>query len=203
MYIPSHQYVIQQIGTGEHSYLTYADGTPFLGTSVVKLSNGTMYDVPPNDLARGLFDNAKKLRITEVLTSSNPKLSISFLKNFVPERPSGKAKISRYFMKNKVDGKIVEIGRETFDRFNDGATSHIIFAELPWYIAGPLYDVTENNMTMEGTVSKNQKELDFLEKTFPGIKSYVRDLTFLSDPQYVNQKPQELTRLSTILPSPS
>lgn len=202
MYIPSHQYVVKQIG-GEHSYLQYTDGTSFTGTSVVELSNGTMYDVPPNDLARGIFDNAKKIKLDENRVRSNPKLSLNFLKRFLPKRPTDKAKITRYFMKNKVNSKIVEIDRETFDKFNDGEPSHIAFAELPWYIAGPLYDVTANNMTMEGTVSKNQKELDFLEKTFPGIKSYARDLTFLSDPQYVNQEPQEITRPSTILPSPS
>ena len=200
MYIPKHQYQVKNIVDPE-GRVSFEDGTAFDTGKYVELSNGLRYYVPEDDLKKGIFDRAKKLLIDT--DNLSPKLSLDFLKTFIPKRPSGKAKITRYFMKNKVDGKIVEIDRETFDRFNNGEPSHIAFAELPWYIAGPLYDETNNSMTMEGTVSKNQKELNSLEKTFPGIKSYVRDLTFLSDPQYVNQKPQEMSTPVTVLPSPS
>jgi hypothetical protein len=200
MYIPKHQYQVKNILDPE-GQVTFEDGTPFATGKYVELSNGLRYFVPEDDLKKGIFDRAKKLIIET--DNQSPNLSLNFMKTFIPKRPSGKAKMGRYFMKNKVDSKIVEIDRETFDRFNNGEASHIAFAELPWYIAGPLYDETNNSMTMEGTVSKNQKELNSLEKTFPGIKSYARDLTLLSDPQYVNQKPQERMTPIPNIPSPS
>ena len=200
MYIPKHQYQVKNILDPE-GRVSFEDGSTFATGKYVELSNGMKYYVPEDDLKKGIFDRAKKLVIDT--DNLNPKLALSFLKRFLPTRPSSKAKITRYFMKNKVDGKIVEIDRETFDRFYDGEPSHITFAQLPWYIAGPLYDVTENNMTLEGTVNKNKKELDILERTFPGIKSYVTDLTFLSDPQYANQTPQVINNPNIVLPSPS
>jgi hypothetical protein len=201
MYIPKHQYEVVNVLDGTHAELFFEDGTPFSGSSFVRLSNGLKFQVPSDDLAKGIFDKAKKIVSPE--DNINPKSILNFLKRFVPKRPSGTSKISRYFMKNKVDGKIAEIDRESFSRLNDGEASHVVVAELTWYIAGPLYDFTSNNMTLEGTVNKNSKELDILERKFPGIKSYVTDLTFLSDPQYANQTPQVISNPNIVLPSPS
>ncbi len=106
-------------------------------------------------------------------------------------------------MKRKVDSKIVEIDKTSFDTLNTGLPSHIVVGQMEWYTAGPLYDISSLNMTQEGTTTKNARELNNLEKTLPGIKSYVRDLTFLSDPQYADQKPQIAQKPITSLPSPS
>jgi hypothetical protein len=200
MYIPSHQYEIKTILEPEGRE-RYTDGTPFAGSRYVQLSNGVKYDVPLEDLSKGIFDRARKI-ITQ-LDTQDPKLLLNFLKNFLPKRPSGKSKIPRYFMKRKADGKIVEIDKELFDVLNDGLPSHIAVGEMDWYISGPLYDISSLNTTQEGTTTKNARELDSLERTLPGIKSYVRDLTFLSDPQYVDQKPQIVQNPITELPSPS
>jgi hypothetical protein len=200
MYIPKHQYEIKTVLEPEGRE-RYADGTPFAGTKYVELSNGVKYDVPPEDLAKGIFDRARKI-ITQTDTQ-DPKLLLNFLKNFLPKRPSGKPKISRYFMKRKADGKIAEIDKDLFDVLNDGLPSHIAVGEMDWYISGPLYDISSLNTTQEGTTTKNARELNSLERTLPGIKSYVRDLTFLSDPQYVDQKPQIVQKPITELPSPS
>jgi hypothetical protein len=200
MYIPSHQYEIKTILEPEGRE-RYTDGTPFAGSRYVQLSNGVKYDVPLEDLSKGIFDRARKI-ITQ-LDTQDPKLLLNFLKNFLPKRPSGKSKIPRYFMKRKADGKIVEIDKELFDVLNDGLPSHIAVGEMDWYISGPLYDISSLNTTQEGTTTKNARELDSLERTLPGIKSYVRDLTFLSDPQYANQKPQIVQNPITELPSPS
>ena len=60
MYIPKHQYEIKTLLDTE-GRLQYEDGTPFGKSSYVELSNGLRYDVPADDLAKGIFDRAKKI----------------------------------------------------------------------------------------------------------------------------------------------
>jgi hypothetical protein len=200
MYVPKHQYEVKTLLEPE-GRIRYTDGTPFAGSKYVEFSNGVKYDVPEQDLQKGIFDRARKIE-TQVDTQ-DPKLLLDFLKTFIPKRPSGKPKTTRYFMKRKVDSKIVEIDKDSFDALNNGLPSHIVTGQMEWYTAGPLYDISSLNMTQEGTTTKNARELENLEKTLPGIKSYVRDLTFLSDPQYADQKPQIAQSPITSLPSPS
>lgn len=199
MYIPKHQYEIKTILDTE-GRLQYEDGTPFGKSSYVELSNGLRYDVPADDLAKGIFDRAKK--ILAPTDFRDPKLSLNFLSAFIPTRPLGKTSIQRYFMKHKVTGKIVEIDLDTYSFLDNNRPSHIEVAQTTWHTAGPLYDINTLNITQEGTVTKNTRQLDELEKSISGIKSYVTDLTFLSDPQYKDQRPQPAST-NIILPSPS
>lgn len=205
MYIPSHQYKVVSFvlvgesgGNGEYYYED--DNTPFTGTQYVEMTNGDLYDVPPADLEKGIFSRARRIKTNRITDAS--KL-INFLAPFIPLRLLGKTKMKRFFIKHKVTTQILEVDSDMYSELFTNDPSHLAFGSMDWHIAGPLYDINNLNYLEEGTVTKNARELDNLEKKLPGIKSYVRDLTFLSDPQYANQTPQITQTRNIVLPSPS
>lgn len=204
MYIPSHQYKKVQYlpfdeRGGDGQFVYEDDNTPFSKNQYIELTNGDLYDVPSDDLEKGIFDRARKIKTNAI---KDIRKLVNFLIPFIPKRKQGKTKIKRLFVKHKVTGKILEVDSDRYAELFTEEASHLAFGEMDWYIAGPIYDINTLNILQEGTTTKNARELDKLERTLPGIKSYVRDLTFLSDPQYVDQKPQPAQR-PIILPSPS
>ena len=201
MYIPEHYYKIVTDIDREYRFQYEDDSTGFEGISYVELPDGTRYDVPADDLKKGIFNRARKIIAPFVLPDI--RSSINFLLPFIPKRKTGKVSIKRYFVKHKVTGQIVELDIETYTNLFTDEPSHVAFGELDWYIAGPLYDINNSNFLQEGTTTKNARGVDKLENNLPGIKFYVRDLTFLSDPQYVTQTPQTNQTLNIIVPSPS
>lgn len=200
MFIPRHYYEIVTDIDREYRF-QYEDGTGFEGTQYVELSDGTRYDVPPDDLEKGIFNRARKIIAPFVLP--DVRASIDFLTPFIPKRKSGKTTMKRFFVKHKVTGKILEVDSDKYQELYTDESTHIAFGDLTWHIAGPLYDINILNMLQEGTVTKNTRELNNLEKTLPGIKLYVRDLTFLSDPNYADQKPQSPQNKNIVLSSPA
>ncbi len=200
MYIPSHQYEVKVLVDTEQR-LQYENGTPFTGSKYVELTNGTKYDVPSSDLEKGNFDRGRKL-LTPI-NFRDPRLALSFLAPFIPKRKPGKTTIKRKFVKHNVTGKIIEVDDNKYQEVFTEEPSHLSFGELTWHIAGPRYDISSLNILQEGTVTKNAREVQALERKLPGVSSYVVDLTFLSDPQYVNQTPQIPLNINIVLPSPS
>jgi hypothetical protein len=201
MYIPEHQYIIKQLVTTEGRF-QYESGQPFSGTEYVEFSNGDKYDVPKSDIANGDFRKAKKLFApTDLL---NFALLLDFSKIYLPTRPENKLSIPRYFAKNKVSNQIVEIDYSTYSRaIPFSRTTHIEVGTLTWFITGPPYDTNTLDIFEEGTISKNKREVDTLNKSMTGIDTYVTDFTFLSDPNYSQMvDPQENT-ITIQLPSPS
>jgi hypothetical protein len=200
MYIPSHQYEVKALVDTEQR-LQYENGTPFTGSKYVELTNGTKYDVPNSDLEKGNFDRGRKL-LTPI-NFRDPRLALSFLTPFIPKRKPGKTTIKRKFVKHKVTGKIIEVDENKYQEVFTEEPSHLAFGELTLHIAGPLYDISSLNILQEGTITKNAREVQVLERSLPGVSSYLGDLTFLSDPQYVDQTPQIPLNTTIILPSPS
>lgn len=200
MYIPKHQYTIK-LATSTEGRLQYEDGTPLAQASYIELSNGLKFDVPKADLAIGDFRRAKKILAPEEFL--NPKLAFDILKSFIPKIPVGKVSLDRYFVKHKVLGRIVEVDQNTHDSLNTDTDSHLAFGRLVWHVAGPKYDLHSSGMIQEGTVTKNKREVEQLEKTLPGISTYLNNLEFLSDPKFSDQVPTSPNILKITLPSPS
>lgn len=201
MYIPKHQYIIKQLVTTEGRF-QYEDGRPFSGTEYVEFSNGDKYQVPNADLANGDFRKAKKLFApTDLL---NFALLLDFNKIYVPTRPDNRIAISRYFAKNKVNNQIVEVDYSTFTRaLPFSKTTHIEVGRLTWHISGPSYDTNTLDLFEEGTITKNKREVDTLNKSLTGIDTYVTDFTFLSDPKYTQMVDPQNNTTVIQLPSPS
>jgi hypothetical protein len=94
----------------------------------------------------------------------------------------------RYFAQDKEDGKIVETDKDTFQRAQNELTDRNL-AQVDWLIKGPAEDREINGYMFEGAESKNRKTIQALEKTIPGISTFITDYKFLIEDPI---QPQEL-----------
>lgn len=200
MYLPKHQYTIKQLTSTEGRF-QYEDGTPFTQFNYIELSSGVKYDVPKADLSIGDFRRARK--IISPVELLDPRLDLDMLKSFIPTAPLGRVSIGRYFVKHKVLNRFTEVDYQTYTRLNTDTPSHLEFGELVWHIVGPKYDINRLGMLQEGTVTKNKRQVDQLQKKIPGISSYLTNLELLSDPNFKDQVQTSSNIVKITLPSPS
>jgi hypothetical protein len=125
------------------------------------------------------------------------------LRSFIARKKAGQKQKHRYFVKHKVINKFTEVDQQTYNSLNTETASHLEFGQLVWHIVGPKYDINKLGMLQEGTVTKNKRQVEELQKTLPGISSYLTNLEFLSDPNYKDQEQTSSNILKIILPSPS
>lgn len=201
MYIPDPQYVIKTLVSTEGRF-QYETGKPFSGTEYVEFSNGDKYDVPKEALVDGDFRKAKKLYTPTDLI--NYAFLLDFNKRYIPERPQNKLVIFRYFAKNKNSDKIIEIDYPTYSRiFPFLINSYIQVGQLTWHIVGPPYDTKTLDIFEEGTINKNKREVEALNKSLQGIDTYVTDFRFLADPKYSDMTDPGENKVHIVLPSPA
>lgn len=99
---------------------------------------------------------------------------------FLPMLKKGDVKkgiTKRYFIKDKVTNKIVETDLQTYQQARRIPSK--ILAEVDWNIKAPAEDLVINGYTYEGSASKNKKLIQSLEKTIPGISSFITDYSLL------------------------
>ena len=88
---------------------------------------------------------------------------------------------TRYILEYRLSSKlyIVETNKSTFyNYFNNSFSKYFSFAEVLWKISGPLYDVKENDILMQGgVIDSNLRSINKARKLIPGIENYLTDLT--------------------------
>ena len=92
------------------------------------------------------------------------------------EREKGVTK--RNFIQDKNSNKIIETDPETYAQAREVLTNSV-FAEIDWAIGGPAEDVMYGEYMYEGAASKNKKAIEALNKTMPGITTFVTDYSYL------------------------
>jgi hypothetical protein len=87
----------------------------------------------------------------------------------------------RYFLEYLLSSKpvIVEVNKGTYFTYvNSNLSKYFNNVELLWKISGPLYDVKENDILMKGgVIDSNLRSINQAQKTMPGIRDYLTDLT--------------------------
>jgi len=87
----------------------------------------------------------------------------------------------RYIMQYKLSKQpvFVEVNKITYYQyFNTSNKKYFNFAEVPWKISGPLYDVKENNVLVEGgIIDSNLRSIDMANRIMPGVRNYFTDVT--------------------------
>ena len=93
---------------------------------------------------------------------------------------------TRYILEYKLSSQlyIIETNKSTFFQyFNSNFSKYFTFAEVLWKISGPLYDVKENNILIQGgVIDSNLKSINEARKLIPGIENYLKDLTLYYKP---------------------
>ena len=101
------------------------------------------------------------------------------------DRKNGVTK--RYFAQDRKDGKIVETDKDTFQRAQQELTDRNL-AQVDWLIKGPAEDKEINGYLFEGAATKNKNTIQALEKTIPGISTFVTDYSFLVEDPVQSQE---------------
>lgn len=87
----------------------------------------------------------------------------------------------RYIMQYKLSKEpvFVEVNKSTFYNYlNTTNKQYFNFVEVLWKISGPLYDVKENNVLIEGgIIDSNLRSIDIANRIMPGVKNYFTDVT--------------------------
>jgi hypothetical protein len=87
----------------------------------------------------------------------------------------------RYIMQYKLSKQpvFVEVNKITYYQyFNTSNKKYFNFVEVPWKISGPLYDVKENNVLVEGgIIDSNLRSIDMANRIMPGVRNYFTDVT--------------------------
>jgi len=97
----------------------------------------------------------------------------------------------RNFIQDKNDKKIIETDPDTYAQAKITLVNST-FAEVDWIIKGPAEDKMFGNYPFEGAESKNKKTIQALEKTMPGISTFVTDYKYLVEEPVIVQQ-QDLT----------
>lgn len=88
---------------------------------------------------------------------------------------------TRYIIEYKLSSQpfIVETSKSTyFTYFNSSFNSYFNFAEVLWKISGPLYDVKENGVLIQGgVIDSNLRSINTASNKISQISSYLNDLT--------------------------
>jgi hypothetical protein len=93
---------------------------------------------------------------------------------------------TRYILEYKLSSQlyIIETNKSTFyEYFNSNFSKYFTFAEVLWKISGPLYDVKENGILMQGgVIDSNLRSISEARKLIPGIENYLTNLTLYYKP---------------------
>lgn len=117
------------------------------------------------------------------------------LGGFFKKKPTNSEKengvTKRYFVQDLNNNKIVETDKVAFTQTKLTVPNRN-FAQIDWIIKGPAQDQMFGNYPFEGAASKNKKTIQGLEKTMPGISTFITDYSYLVVEPVVRQ-PQDST----------
>jgi len=127
------------------------------------------------------------LSTTYLSISRNTKQSLIESSNPIPDslpptqQEYDQTFYTRYFLEYLLSSKsiIVEVNKGTyFNYVNSNLRKYFNNVELLWKISGPLYDVKENNILIQGgVIDSNLRSINQAQKTMPSIRDYLTDLT--------------------------
>jgi hypothetical protein len=200
MYVPKHQFTIKRLASTE-SRVQYEDGTPYTKGSYVELSNGSVYDVPNDDLQKGDFSRARKLINAFLPLVVGTGLLI--LKSFIAKKKAGEKTITRYFIRHKSAKQVIEVSEEGFKAELQNPVSYKQGVSLPWQISGPVQDYEVNGFRYEGVVTKNKRAVEEAKKTIPTLDQYITDYAFLAEDVEKYEAATDRTPDRFYIPSPS
>ena len=103
-------------------------------------------------------------------------LLTSLLQKFFKKKPSQqdleKGVTKRYLIQDKKNNKIVETDKETYLQAQQELVNRT-FVELDWIVKGPAEDQMIGGYFFKGAATRNEQTIKQLEKTIPGVSTYI------------------------------
>lgn len=117
-------------------------------------------DLHPEGLVE-MYGTPFKLELPEILPSETQK--------------NGKG--TRYFVQHRSSSQILEVSQKTYRALDakDDKYDYMVYklGTVNWDFTLPLYDEAIGKYVLEGSNSRNLKEIEKTESTLPGIKDYL------------------------------
>lgn len=133
-----------------------------------------------------------------------PLKLLGLLAGFFKKKPTQSEKekgvTKRNFIQDKNDNKIIETDPDTYQQAKKILVNNV-FAEVDWIIEGPAEDKMFGKYPYQGAESRNRKTIQALEKTMPGISTFITDYRYLVEELPVVQ-PEDKTSQSFIEQDP-
>lgn len=202
-YIPKTSYTQPKYTSGGE-YKTKDTGEDYIGF-YIEASRGKFYSGKSPQQG-----GAEILKVqTEGIVNKGAKASVFILlaalaKGFFKPKASSIDKengfTTRYFIQDKNDNKIIETDRELYLQAQREITNKR-FAQTDWIIKGPAENQIINGYPYEGAASKNRKAIQALEKTIPGISTFITDYSLLVE-ELVVKSDTSLHSATTVIEDP-
>jgi len=132
------------------------------------ISNQTYLTPTPEE-----YDNIKQDRESLELKKTLP------VPSYVPSKQYQDTSIYRYFAKSKITGSILEVSNQTYNELLSRDTKYHYpsynILQLEWFVNSPAEDIVRNGYILEGSISKNKRQILLAEKALPGISQYLTD----------------------------
>lgn len=143
---------------------------------------------------------ADQLKILVGVGATIPGLLAGFFKKKPTQSEKDQGVTKRNFIQDKNNNKIIETDPDTYAQAKDELPNSI-FAEIDWIIKGPADNQIINGYPFEGAESKNRKTIQALEKTMPGISTFVTDYKYLVEEPVLAQE-QQLSQETSMVEDP-
>jgi len=188
MYLPKHQY--RKVESIDQPQLRDGLGNVLNNPSIIKTSAGEYFDVPPADLALGIFTNA----VQGFPVPGETPQPVEEL--FAPtDRDKAIGKVKRYFVQNKSTAKVKEIAKESFDAISKNKQLYETIGTLEWQLQGPINDIEVQGAIFKGAATNNRAAVLELNKTIPGVVDIITSYT-----QFVQSTPADTIQESKVVP---
>lgn len=159
------------------------DGTEFVEVKSRKLYKGFYIETYKGKFFAGKTPEEGGVELEKIKKDKKfPIGLLGLLVGFFLKKPTQSEKdkgvTKRNFIQDKNDKKIVETDTDTYNQAKKTLVNST-FVEIDWIIGGPANDVMFGEYLYEGAESKNKKTIQALEKTMPGISTFVTDYSYL------------------------
>lgn len=181
------------------------DGTEFVEVKSRKLYKGFYIETYKGKFYGGKTPEQNGPELEKIQKDIKFPLGLlGLLAGFFKKKPTQSEKdkgvTKRNFIQDKDNGKILETDPDTYTQAKETLVNSI-FAEVDWVIKGPAENQIINGYPYEGAESKNKKTIQTLEKTMPGISTFITDYKYLVEDPSLTQKP-ELTSETILVQDP-
>ena len=134
---------------------------------------------------------ANQLALLGIVGGILPGLLTGVFRKKPSQSEKDKGITKRNFIQDRNNNKILETDPDTYNQAKELLINNT-FAEVDWIIKGPAEDKMFGKYPFEGAESKNRKTIQALEKTMPGISTFVTDYKYLVEELAIAQ-PQDKT----------
>lgn len=180
-YIPKSKYTQPKYTPGGE-FIVEATGKDYVGSYIETYGDRYYAGTSPQQGGEEIKKISKEGIVDKGLKATGFAALLALLKGFFKPKPSPtdkeNGKLSRYFVQDINNSKIVETDKDTFLQAQTQIPNRR-FAQTDWIIKGPAEDKIINGYPYEGAASKNKKAIAALESSMPGISTFITDYSLL------------------------